>query len=72
MKQDTVLQIRINKNQVQLVQEQLGDTTISSYTRDSLANVIFNDKQQLTNNEDANRYDAVSYTHLTLPTKRIV
>ena len=57
MRQDTVLQIRINKNLKQLVQEQLGDTSISSYIRDSLASVIFDDKQQLPNNEDANRYD---------------
>jgi len=52
-----VLQIKFNKNLKQLVQEQLGDTSIISYIRDSLANVMFNDKQQLTNNEDATIYD---------------
>ena len=40
MKQDTTLQIRINGNYKRLVQEQLGDTSISEYIRSSLDKVL--------------------------------
>ena len=44
MKQDTTLQIRINGNYKRLIQEQLGDTSISDYIRSSLNKVLESNK----------------------------
>ena len=44
MKQDTTLQIRINGNYKRLIQEQLGDTSISEYIRSSLDKVLQTNK----------------------------
>ena len=44
MKQDTTLQIRINGNYKRLVQEQLGETSISDYIRQELSKVLNTNK----------------------------
>ena len=44
MKQDTTLQIRINGNYKRLVQEQLGEISISDYIRSSLNKVLESNK----------------------------
>jgi hypothetical protein len=40
LKHDTLLQIRINKMRKQLIQEQLGETSISDFIRTSLNNLL--------------------------------
>lgn len=40
LKHDTTLQIRINKMRKQLIQEQLGETSISDYIRSSLNSLL--------------------------------
>ena len=40
LKHDTTLQIRINKMRKQLIQEQLGETSISDFIRTSLNNLL--------------------------------
>jgi hypothetical protein len=40
LKQDTTLQIRINGNYKKLIQEQLGEVSISDYIRSSLNKVL--------------------------------
>ena len=40
VKQDTTLQIRINQDIKRLVQEQLGDTSISDFIRNKLTEVL--------------------------------
>lgn len=44
LKQDTTLQIRINGNYKRLIQEQLGDTSISDYIRQELSKVLNTNK----------------------------
>jgi hypothetical protein len=44
LKQDTTLQIRINGNYKRLIQEQLGETSISDYIRNSLNKVLETNK----------------------------
>lgn len=44
LKQDTTLQIRINGNYKRLIQEQLGDISISDYIRSSLNKVLESNK----------------------------
>ena len=41
---------------------------MTDFTRDEIIDFIYAEARML----DEGRYDAVSYTHLTLPTKRIV